>query len=185
MKLIPLLLALALSACAPFVPSSRYIGTPMFVVSNLEPARLIGTWYEVASFPAPFQAGCYATTAEYSARPDGRIGVRNSCRVVGQPGVVRQIEGTAGAEGPGRLSVRLEGVPVAADYWILDISRDGRTLIVGTPNRLGGWVLHRDPRVSPEELDRARNIFRRNGYDVAALQRTRQDRFWVRTGAQF
>jgi apolipoprotein D and lipocalin family protein len=78
--------------------------------------------------------------------------------------------------------VRLEGVPFAADYWILDISRDGRVLVVGTPDRLGGWVLHRDRRATPQELDRAREIFRRNGYDVAALQRVRQDRFWTRTG---
>lgn len=180
----PLVLAalLALSACAPFVPSQRFIGTPMFVVSNFEPARLEGRWYEAASFPVPFQAGCFATTAEYAIRPDGLIGVRNACRVAGQPGVVRQIEGIATVAGPGRLSVRLEGVPFAADYWVLDISRDGRTLVVGTPNRLGGWVLHRDRHASPQELDRAREIFRRNGYDVAGLQRTRQDGFWQRRG---
>ncbi len=165
--------ALALSACAPFVPSSRYIGTPMFVVANLDATRLAGRWYEVASFPASFQAGCYATTAEYSVQPDGLIGVRNSCRVVDQPGVIRQIEGTGRVTGPGQLTIRLQGVPVQAQYWVLDLSRDGRTLIVGTPNRTAGWVLRREAKVRPEMLDHAREVFRRNGYDVAALQRTR------------
>jgi apolipoprotein D and lipocalin family protein len=35
-------------------------------------------------------------------------------------------------------------------------------------------VLRRDPGVTPEQLFAAREVFARNGYDVAALQRTRQ-----------
>ncbi len=172
MKFFALAVALVLSACAPFVPSSRYLGTPMFVVSNLQPGQLAGTWYEVASFPQRFQEGCGLTTATYALREDGTVGVRNRCEVEGQPGTVRQIEGSARLVGPGRFEVRLDGVPVRARYWVLDISRDGRTLIVGNPNRLGGWVLRRSPSVSPEILDHAREVFRRNGYDVAALQRS-------------
>jgi apolipoprotein D and lipocalin family protein len=94
--------------------------------------------------------------------------------VEGQPGVIRQIEGVAEIVAPGQLQVRLQGVPFPAKYWVLDISRDGRTLIVGTPARQGGWVLRRDPKVTPEQLFAAREVFERNGYDVAALQRTRQ-----------
>jgi lipocalin len=45
-------------------------------------------------------------------------------------------------------------------------------VILGNPNRLGGWVLRREPRVTPEILDAAREVFRRNSYDVAALQRS-------------
>ena len=172
------------AACQPFAPSTRYQGTPMFVVQNVDAARLSGTWYEVARFPAPFQAGCYATTAEYTVRPDGLIGVRNSCRVMDAPGQVRRIDGTARLVGPGQLAVRLEGVPVTGRFWVLDLSRDGRMLIVGTPGREAGWVLRRDPRVTPEQMDRAREVFRINGYDVAALQRTRHGAFWTRTGAR-
>jgi apolipoprotein D and lipocalin family protein len=174
MKIFALAALLAFTACAPFIPSSRWVGSPMFVVSNFEAAQLKGRWYEVASFPTRFQAGCYATVAEYTARDDGLIGVRNTCRVEGQPGVIRQIEGTATVVGPGQLQVRLDGVPFPAKYWVLGKSRDGRTLIVGTPTRQGGWVLRRDPGVTPEQLYEARGVFERNGYDVAALQRTRQ-----------
>ena len=174
MKFIAFALAVAVSACAPFVPSSRFIGTPMFVVSNLEPSRLAGKWYEVASFPAPFQAGCRATTAEYSLRDDGLISVRNRCEDAAQPGVVRQIEGTARMAGPGQFQVRLNGVPVQARFWVLYLSRDGRTMVLGTPSRQAGWVLHRDRGFSPEQFYDARAVFERNGYDIAALQRTRR-----------
>jgi apolipoprotein D and lipocalin family protein len=172
MKHLVLVAALGLSACAPFVPSSRYIGTPMFVVSNLQPGELAGTWYEVASFPQRFQEGCGLTTATYTPQADGTVAVVNRCEVEGAPGTVRQIAGTATQVGPGQLQVRLDGVPVAARYWVLYRSRDGRTLIVGNPNRLGGWVLRRDRSVSPEIMDLAREVFERNGYDIAALQRS-------------
>ena len=120
MKIFVLAALLAVTACAPFIPSSRWVGAPMFVVSNLEAAQLKGRWYEVASVPTRFQAGCYATVAEYTARDDGLIGVRNTCRVEGQPGVIRRIEGTAAIVGPGQLQVRLDGVPFPAKYWVLN-----------------------------------------------------------------
>jgi apolipoprotein D and lipocalin family protein len=167
-----LALLLTASACEVFVPSSRFWGTPMFVVQNLEPRQLAGTWYEVASFPQRFQEGCGVTTATYSLAPDGRIGVLNRCEVEGQPGVVREIAGTARLQGPGQFEVRLDGVPLPARFWVLYISRDGRMLVVGNPGRFGGWVLRRDRSVTPEILDNARAVFERNGYDVAALQRT-------------
>lgn len=174
MKAFALAALLALAACAPNIPSSRWLGAPMFVVTNFDVARLSGRWYEVASFPAPFQRDCVATVVEYTPRPDGLIGVRNQCRVAGQPNTVRQIEGTARVTAPGRLQVRLQGVPFQGQLWVLDVSRDGRTLVLGTPSRNGGWVLRREPTVSPEQFRAARDVFERNGYDAAALQRTRQ-----------
>jgi len=45
--------------------------------------------------------------------------------------------------------------------------------VVGTPTRIAGWVLHRDPKIAPEELRAARDLFERSGYDAAALERTR------------
>ncbi|MCF1708645.1 lipocalin family protein [Tabrizicola sp. J26] len=175
MKLTVAVLTLALTAttaCAPFWPSNRWAGKPMFTVSNLQPGQLAGTWYQVASFPQEFQRGCGLTTATYTPREDGTVGVLNQCEVKGQPGHVWQIAGTARLVGPGQFKVRLDGVPVPAGYWVLDISRDGRTIIVGNPNRLGGWVLSRDRSFSPQQWDRAVEVFARNGYDVAALQRS-------------
>ena len=171
MTRIALLGLLALAACTPHVPSSRYIGTPMYVVSNVTPAQLAGRWYEIASFPAPFQAGCSHTTADYAPRPDGSLALRNSCRVGNE---LLRIDGTATVAAPGRLKVDLEGVPFRGDYWVLDVARDGRTVVVGTPTRIAGWVLHRDHEMTPQELRHARDVFERNGYDAAALQRTDQ-----------
>ena len=170
------LLALALPAlagCTPNVPSTRYLGTPMFVVADLQPAALNGPWYEIARFPFAPQEGCRRTTATYAARADGLIAVDNRCEI---GGTVRRSTGTAQLVGPGRLKVALEGVPFRGDYWVLGLSRDRRTLVVGTPSRVAGWVLHRDRQMTPFQIDDARDLFDRNGYDAAALQRTDQRR---------
>ena len=46
---------------------------PLEVVDNVDLDRYLGTWYEIASYPAWFQKGCTGSTAEYSLLPDGRI----------------------------------------------------------------------------------------------------------------
>lgn len=38
----------------------------------------LGVWYEYAKYPFIFEAGGKCTTAEYSLRPDGLIGVYNT-----------------------------------------------------------------------------------------------------------
>jgi apolipoprotein D and lipocalin family protein len=52
---------------------------PLQTVPPVELDRYLGTWFEIASFPQKFQAGCTATTARYSLRADGEIDVGNRC----------------------------------------------------------------------------------------------------------
>ena len=169
MKRLLLLAVLALAGCDPHTPSPRYAAAPMYLL-DIAPERLLGTWYEVASFPAPFQDGCSHTTATYGAI-EGGLSVVNRCRRDGQ---LVQITGTAAPVGPGQFKVKLAGVPFAGDYWVIGQSQDGRTLLVGTPTRLAGWMLHRDREVTEAERRWAGSVFRKNGYDEAALQRTDQ-----------
>jgi apolipoprotein D and lipocalin family protein len=161
---------LALTACGPVY---RDAGAPMQTVARLDTARYAGRWYEVASFPVSFQRGCTATTADYTLRPDGRIGVVNSCRRGAPDGPVSQIAGTAEVVGPGRLKVRLGRIPFSGDYWVLWVAEDYRTAVVGTPGGRAGWVLHRDPAIPAERLTSARAVLAANGYDLTRLQMTR------------
>lgn len=162
---------LALAACAPQVPSYRQIDDPIVVDPSVPPAALAGLWYEVARFPNAPQAGCGLSTAEYTPRADGTLAVRNTCGPVVAGGPVRTIAGVATPAGPGALRVALEGVPVAGRLLILGRSPDGRTVLLGTPFRNGGWVLHRDADFSRAEFLAAQAVFGRSGYDEAALQR--------------
>lgn len=161
-----LALAVALAACAPL---AGYRDTSVTIASAaaFDPARYAGTWYEVASYPVPFQEGCAGTQATYTPRADGTIGVRNLCF---RNGAWQGIEGTARVVGPGRLRVRLDGVPFRADYWVLWVAEDYGTAVVGTPDGRAGWVLNRTPDIRPDRLAAAREVLEFNGYDLAALR---------------
>jgi apolipoprotein D and lipocalin family protein len=163
---------LALASCGLVAPRYRDAHAPIATVADFEPSRYLGRWYEVARYPNPFQAGCAGAIAEYGATATpGRISVRNIC-LDGDARPTAEISGTATDAGQGRLSVRLQGVPVAAPYWVLWVDAAYRTAVVGAPNGRGGWILSRDPAIDERRLAAARAALARNGYDLGRLQRS-------------
>ena len=179
-----LLVCLALAGCSRALPDEEvgglfevYRDTEVQIASKalFEPEKYLGTWYEIARFPVPFQAGCSGVTAEYGALPDGRISVFNTCRT--PDGAVRsKISGSAEIVGPGRLAVTFPSVPFgAADYWILWTDDGYRTAVVGAPNGRSGWILNRDPQIPEDRLNAAREVLDFNGYDLTRLVMVPQD----------
>ena len=167
-RLLATLALLALAACAT-LPSYRDTDVPMSSMAVFDPARYAGLWYEVASFPVPFQEGCSGTRATYGLRDDGVLSVRNTCM---KDGALTTIEGTARVDGPGRLKVKLGAMPFAADYWVLWVDEGYRTAVVGVPSGRAGWILNRDPEIPDDRYRAALSVLEFNGYDVSRLQRT-------------
>lgn len=165
-----LLALLTLAACGPVY---RNTDAPMQTVQRLDLERYAGRWYEVASFPVSFQRDCTATTADYTLRPDRKVGVLNTCRRGAPDGPVAQIAGTAEVVAPGQLKVRLGRIPFAGDYWVLWVADDYRTAVLGTPGGRAGWILNREPEIPAERLIVARDVLAANGYDVTLIERTR------------
>ncbi|MFZ3581505.1 lipocalin family protein [Loktanella sp. DJP18] len=172
-----LILLVLLAACAKPQPEEP-VGGPLEVYRdrsvpigsalNFDADRYAGTWYEVARYPVPFEAGCVGVTAEYSPLPDGGLSVKNTCRNPG--GSVRSIiEGRADVTGPGRLKVRFDSIPFPADYWVLWIDEGYRTAVVGAPNGRSGWILNREPNIPADRLKAAREVLEFNGYDLGRL----------------
>lgn len=167
-----------MAACATPLPNEnvgglfevyRDIDTPIASQALFDPARYLGTWYEIARFPVPFEVGCVGVTAEYGDLGDDRVSVLNTCRNV--DGTVRSvIEGTAQIVGPGQLKVSFPSVPFgAADYWVLWVDGDYRTAVVGAPNGRSGWILNRTPTISPDRLKAAQDVLAFNGYALDRL----------------
>ncbi len=169
MRVFAFLACLSLAACG---SSYRDSEKPITSMAVFDPERYAGLWYEVASFPTPFQSGCTNTQADYGIIDDSRLSVRNSCF---RSGSLSVIGGSAEVVGPGRLKVRLDGVPFAADYWVLWVDEGYRTAVVGTPSGRAGWVLNRDPAIPADRLAAAEEVLRFNGYDVSQLRRTTQE----------
>lgn len=147
---------------------------PVASVASVDLERYAGRWYEIAHFPMFFQRNCLGdTTAEYGARPDGAVSVRNRCRTAAgfeeAIGKATVVEGT----GNGRLEVSFFW-PFKADYWVIGLDPDYRWAVVGNPNRKYLWVLSRTPRLAPADLEAALASATAQGFDLGALVYTPQ-----------
>ena len=170
MKLVAtLFLAMFLSVCSPI---HRDTGVEMRSIAVFDPVKYAGLWYEIARFETPFQAGCFNTQAEYRVVGEGQLSVRNSCF---RNGSLSVIGGRAELSGPGRLRVKLDGVPFSAPYWVLWVDDAYQTAVVGVPSGRAGWILNRTPNIPADRLKAAEDVLAFNGYDISALRMTVQE----------
>jgi apolipoprotein D and lipocalin family protein len=163
-------LLVALLAC-------RSPGPPLEVVDEIDLDRYLGRWYEIASFPQRFQAGCVATTATYARRDDGRIRVENECRDGRFDGDVRRVEGVAWVADPAGSEARLEVQffwPFRGDYWVIELDPGYRWAVVGHPSRDYLWILARDRTLEPAVYRDLLARIESHGYDVSRLRETPQ-----------
>ena len=150
---------------------------PLETVESVDLERYAGRWYEIASFPQRFQRGCVATTATYSLRDDGKIGVRNECRDRSFDGELRQVEGVAWVADPAAGNAKLQVQffwPFRGDYWILELDRDYRFAVVGSPSRDFLWILSRTPSLDEAVYRDLLTRVEQKGFDPARLARTQQ-----------
>ena len=171
MRRVALAAALLLGACV-----SQPDATTPKPVPAVDLQRYLGTWHEVARLPMWAQdssrISCEDTTATYTLRPDGRIGVLNRCLNALDGDKPRAAEGQAYAvEGSGNARLRVSFFwPFFGNYWVIGLDPDYRWAVVGEPSRRWLWVLSRSPRLEEAEFQKALGIARANGYDLAPLK---------------
>lgn len=118
---------------------------PLPTVDHVDLDRYLGTWYEIARYPAPFQEGCVATSATYSPRDGGGIRVLNRCLVESFEGELREAEGRAKVvdrDTNAKLKVTFFW-PFYGDYWVLGLGPEYQWALIGEPSRRYLWILSR------------------------------------------
>ncbi|HEX7112804.1 MAG TPA: lipocalin family protein [Mizugakiibacter sp.] len=151
---------------------------PVRAIPDIDIARYLGTWHEIARLPLYFERNCARDiTATYTANPDGTLGVHNAC--VKADGSTKSADGVARrpdpSGAPAELEVRfapswLGFLPfVWGDYWVIALDRDYRWAMVGEPSRDYLWILAREPGLDRATFEDLKARATAMGYDLAPL----------------
>ena len=163
------------SACATTTTKRRGL-PPLQTVAKVELSRYTGTWFEIASYPQRFQKGCTGTTATYTLRDDGEIGVINRCRKGSLGGEEDSAEGRARVV-DATTNAKLEVTffwPFWGDYWIIDLGESYEYAVVGHPGRDYLWILSRTPTMDDTVYQGILDRLQAKGYSLDRLQKTLQ-----------
>lgn len=138
--------------------------------------KYAGKWYEIASFPQPFQKGCNCTTAEYTLSDKGYVIVENRCNKDSVTGKLSYIKGKAFVEknsGNAKLKVQFFW-PFRGKYWIIDLADDYTCSVVSHPNKKYLWILSRTPKMDENVYEEIISKLKSKGFDISKLQKTVQ-----------
>lgn len=157
---------------------------PPATVRYVDLEQYAGSWYEVASIPNHFQKKCIGQTqATYSLMDNGRIKVVNQCETVEGVDQAEAIARVAAPYSNARLDVaffKLFGWPVwwfAGDYWIIGLDEKNYqwAIVAGSADRdKYGWVLSREPQLSPGQWEEVSALLNAKGYDLRDFTTTPQ-----------
>jgi apolipoprotein D and lipocalin family protein len=153
-------------------PLSVFGADSLPVFEKVDLKRYIGKWYEIARLPMFFERNCVSdVTAEYSLRPDGKIGVLNQCRQ--KDGTLSTARGTARVVDQStnaKLKVTFFW-PFSGDYWILELGPNYEYALVGEPRRKCLWILSRQPDLDEETYLKLVTKAKFLGFDTSRLTR--------------
>ncbi len=168
--------AVALTACATIQRGPVGNDAVPQPAKAVDLERYAGLWYEIGRYENGFERDCEAVTAEYTVRPDGLVGVRNTCRqdsVTGaekvSEGKARVVENSDGA----KLKVSFFGPFYLGDYWVLDRADDYSWSIVGEPSGRYLWLLSRTAQPSQAVRETIMTRAGQLGYDLSLVRPTR------------
>lgn len=143
-------------------------------VPNVDLAKYVGKWYEIASFPQFFQKNCYCTTAEYTVHKKGYIIVENRCdkdSVNGKPSYAKGKAFVVKDSGNAKLKVQFFW-PFKGDYWIIDLADDYSYAVIGNQSRKYLWILSRTPKMEDAVYEPILKRLASQQFDLSKLQKT-------------
>ena len=145
-------------------------------VQNVDVARYMGTWYEIARLPQSFEKGLVGVTATYELLPSGKLRVLNKGHDNDLGGRVRAVEGRAKVvdlQTNAKLKVTFFW-PFYGDYWVLELGKDYEYAAVGEPSRRYLWVLSRTPHMDETVYQGIMRRMEEKGFDISRIERVPQ-----------
>lgn len=155
--------------------------TDVRAVSELDLERYLGTWFEICRLPLKYEdAKATDITANYALNEDSSVRVEN--RLLDENGKPDRAIGKAEATDASNAKLKVSFLPeylrwipfTKGDYWVLAITPDYETALVGTPDRHHLWVLSRTPHAHPETVEGMLKTATAMGFDLSKLIWTEQ-----------
>ena len=134
-----------------------------------------GTWFEVARFEHFFEKGCKNVTATYKLLENEKVQVINRCTKI-DTNKKKEATGIAYASDDTNSKLKVSFFrPFYGDYWIIDVDKDYKTALVGSPSREYLWILNRSKTI--DEKTKQRLLFKANslGFDTSKFIWTIQE----------
>jgi apolipoprotein D and lipocalin family protein len=147
------------------------------VVSTVDLKRYMGMWYEIARLPNYFERKLKCTSANYTLRDDGRITVLNKGYYLTDPQKSTSARGVAwipDKNSPAKLKVQFFW-PFSGDYWIMELDKEYRYVLVGDPSHKYLWILAREKEMDEQTYNMLLSKAVEKGYDVKSIIRVEQD----------
>lgn len=143
---------------------------PVETAKDVDLARFMGTWYEVAVIPNGPQKGCADTVVHYRLHGEG-FELLNTCwkgeKYKPYHGKAKPVEAGSKSKFYARFFMIL-----GADYWILDVDPQYRWASVGNPDRDRLWIISRTPTLEAAAYDALVARAKAQGFPVEKLVRT-------------
>ena len=147
------------------------------VISSVDLNRYKGLWYEIARLPNFFERKLKCTSATYTLRDDGRITVLNKGNYLSDPKKSTSSTGVAWVPDkkyPAKLKVQFFW-PFSGDYWIMELDKEYRYVLVGDPSVKYLWILAREKKMDESTYNMLLQKAVDNGYDIKTIIRVEQD----------
>ena len=147
------------------------------VVTTVDLKKYQGFWYEIARLPNYFERKLKCTSANYTLRDDGRITVLNKGYYLTDPQKSTSARGVAwipDRNSPAKLKVQFFW-PFSGDYWIMELDKEYRYVLVGDPSHKYLWILAREKEMDEQTYNMLLSKAVENGYDVKSIIRVEQN----------
>ncbi len=153
--------------------STKY--EPLATENRVDLNRYLGTWYEIARFEHFFEKGCKNVTANYSLLEDEKIRVINRCTKI-ETNEKKEAKGVAYATDITNSKLKVSFFrPFYGDYWIIDLDKDYKYALVGSPSREYLWILSRTKTIDENTKKRLIDIASKKGFDTSKFIWTIQE----------
>lgn len=153
---------------APMTVVAQGNGEDPKVVREVDYAKYVGQWNEIAHAPNFYQSTCLYSTAQYVLVAPNEFRFLNTCY---EANGKRENQGSAIAldpAEPAKLELDLK-TPSRLKYWIVRLDPDYQWAVVSGPGKKSLFILARSPEMEAELLKNLLKDLQEDGFDISSL----------------